>query len=335
VHNLLIGLLGALVAANEPAALTNQPTASTRISIPAPDPNDPLEKQLAKLMADDNASQAEVDQWIKDNDAFAAKGGGVPKAEMRHRILERFASVRKGYEDLILAHPDYAKARVAYASFLGDINDEEGARDQLEKAMALDGKDPAALNNLANIYAHIGPIEKAFECYAKAIELKPLESLYYHNLGNVVFLFRKDAMEIYHINEQQVFDKALDLLQHALRLDPDNFPLATEVAQTYYGVTPARTDDALRAWTNAMSLAHDPLEREGTEIHMARVKTMAGRFAEAHGHLDAVTLPDYDDLKRRVTRTLASKEFPTPATNGTPAVPADSATNRANGTTKH
>jgi tetratricopeptide (TPR) repeat protein len=328
VHELLIGLLGALLVTNEPASVSNR-VASTNISLSSPDANDPLEKQLARIMAEDNASQAEVDQWIKDNDAFAAKGGGVPKAEMRHRILERFASVRKGYEDFILAHPDHARARIAYASFLGDINDEEGARDQLEKAMALDGKDPAALNNLANIYAHIGPIEKAFECYSKAIELKPQESLYFHNLGNVVFLFRKDAMEIYHINEQQVFDKALDLLQHALRLDPDNFPLATEVAQTYYGVTPARTDDALRAWTNAMSLAHDQLEREGTEIHLARVKTLAGRFAEAHGHLDAVTLPDYSELKRRVARTLASKEFPAPATNSAP----DSATNRVNGTT--
>lgn len=320
MHHLLIGFLGALMATNQPAALSNLLTATAGISIPAPDPNNPIEKELSKIMADDNAAQAEVDQWIKDNDAFAAKGGGIPKAEMRRRILDRFASVRKAYEDFISAHPGHARGRIAYASFLGDMNDEEGARDQLEKAITLDGKDPAALNNLANICAHIGPIEKAIEYYSKAIELSPSEPLYYHNLGNVVFLFRKDAMEYYHINEQQVFTKALDLLQHAVKLDPDNFPLATDFAQTFYGVNPPRTDDALRAWTNALSLAHDQIEREGTEIHLARVKIKAGRFAEAHSHLNNVTLPMYTDLKNRVARSLAEKESP-PTTNAPPATP--------------
>jgi tetratricopeptide (TPR) repeat protein len=320
VPDLLIGFLGALLATNQPAALSNLLTSTTGISIPAPNPADPFDKELSKIMADDNAAQAEVDQWIKDNDAFASKGGGIPKDQMRRRIIDRFATVRKGYEDFISAHPDHARARIAYASFLNDMNDEEGARDQLEKAVSLDAKDPAALNNLANICAHIGPIEKAFEYYAKAIELSPSEPLYYHNLGNVVFLFRKDAMEVYHINEQQVFDKALDLLQHALKLDPDNFPLATDFAQTYYGVNPPRTDDSLRAWTNALSLAHDQIEREGTEIHLARVKIKAGRFAEAHGHLSNVMLPMYDELKKRVARTLAEKESPQ-TTNAPPTTP--------------
>ena len=318
MHDLLIGFLGALMATNQPAALSNLLTAATGISVPAPNSNDPLEKELSKIMADDNTAQAEVDQWIKDNDAFASKGGGIPKDQMRRRILDRFAPVRKGYEDFISAHPDHARARIAYASYLGDMNDEEGAQAQLEKAVALDAKDPAALNNLANICAHIGPIEKAFEYYAKAIELSPSEPLYYHNLGNVVFLFRKDAMEIYHINEQQVFDKALDLLQHALKLDPDNFPLATDFAQTYYGVNPPRTDDALRAWTNALSLAHDQIEREGTEIHLARVKIKAGRFVEARAHLNNVTLEMYADLRNRVAKSLTEKES-SQSTNAPPA----------------
>jgi len=75
------------------------------------------------------------------------------------------------------------------------LHDEEGAQEQLEKAIELNSKDPAAYNNLANIYGHIGPVKKAFEYYAKAIELRPLEPVYYHNFGTTVYLFRKDAME--------------------------------------------------------------------------------------------------------------------------------------------
>jgi len=50
---------------------------------------------------------------------------------------------------------------VAYGSFLGDLHDEEGAQEQLEKAIELNSKEPAAYNNLANIYGHIGPVKKA------------------------------------------------------------------------------------------------------------------------------------------------------------------------------
>ena len=52
--------------------------------------------------------------------------------------------------------------------------------------MALNPKDPAVYNNLAEIYAHHGPVKKAFEYYEKAIQLNPEEPLYYHNFGTVV-----------------------------------------------------------------------------------------------------------------------------------------------------
>ena len=146
-------------------------------------------------MEADDAAQAEVDQWIRDNDAAAAKGAGVPTAELKRRIRERFAPIRAAYEDFIQRHPDHARARVAYGSFLGDLQDEDGAQEQWEKALALNPKDPAVYNNLANLYGHTGPVKKAFEYYAKAIELNPREPVYYHNFGTTVFLFRKDAME--------------------------------------------------------------------------------------------------------------------------------------------
>ena len=35
-----------------------------------------------------------------------------------------------------------------------------------------------------------------------------------------------------------------------MQLEPDNFPLATDYAESYYGIRPLRTNDALVAWTN-------------------------------------------------------------------------------------
>jgi len=37
----------------------------------------------------------------------------------------------------------------------------------------------------------------------------------------------------------------------------------------------------LAAWTNALQIAHNDVEREGVYIHLARIKMIAGRYAEA------------------------------------------------------
>ena len=210
---------------------------------------------------------------------------------------------------------------MAYGSFLNDLHDEEGAQAQWEKALALNPKDPAVYNNLANLYGHIGPIKKAFEYYAKAIELNPREALYYDNFGTAVFLFRKDAMEFFAISEQQVFDKALDLYSKALKLDPTNFPLASDAAQTYYGIKPLRLEDALNAWTNTLALAHDEIEREGVYLHFARLKLQADRFTEVRAHLAAVTNEMYAVLKSRISRNLDEQERKVRETNAPPAIP--------------
>ena len=322
MRRLLIGLLGALVAASQLTAATNIVAAATNPPpVAAPEANDPVEKEYKKLLEDDDAAQAEVDDWIKENQSAATRGAAVPAAELQRRIRERFAPVGKAYADFIARHPDHARARVAYGSFLGDLHDDDGAREQWEKALALNAKDPAVYNNLANLYSHTGPVKKAFEFYAKAIELNPKEPLYYHNLGDTVFLFRKDAMEFYSITEQQVYDKALELYSKALKLDPTNFPLASDVAQTYYGIKPLRTEDALKAWTNTLAIANDEIEREGVYLHLARIKLAAERFAEARAHLTGVTNQMYDVLKNRLARNIGQQEREAKGTNGPSPVP--------------
>jgi Tfp pilus assembly protein PilF len=297
-----------LVSTNQPEAASNLVRQAAGVSISIPDPNDPVEIAYKKLMADDDAAQAEVDKWIRDNDEFTAKGAGISRKELNLKIRTRFVPIRQAYEDFIKLHPNHVRARVAFGSFLEDTHDEEGSQEQWEKALELDKTDPAIYNNLANHYGHTGPVKKAFEFYTKAIELNPKEPIYYHNFGTTVYLFRKDAREYYNISEQQVFDKALELYSNSMRLDPTNFPLASDVAQTYYGIKPTRTDEALKSWTNALSIAHDEIEREGVYLHFARLKLHAERFAEARAHINAVTNDMYKDLKSRLVRNLNEQE---------------------------
>jgi tetratricopeptide (TPR) repeat protein len=320
VIRLLIGLLGVLLTCGRLLAASNQvvgPNNPPPATAPAAD--DAVEREYKKIMEADDDAEAEVDQWIRDNDAAAAKGAGVPNADLKRRIRDRFATVRSAYEDFIKRHPDHAQARVAFGSFLNDLSDEEGAQEQWEKALTLNPTDPAVYNNLANLYGHAGPLKKAFEYYTKAIELNPHEPVYYNNFGTTVFLFRRDAMEFYGITEQQVFDKALELYSKALKLDPTNFPLASDVAQTYYGIKPLRLEAALKAWTNTLALAHDEIEREGVHVHFARLKLQADRFTEVRAHLNAVTNDMYTVLKNRIALNLEEAERKANGTNSPPA----------------
>lgn len=320
---LLLGLLGVLVVAGQLPAATNTVVQATNTVPAAPDPNDPVEKEYKKLLEDDDAAQSEVDTWLRDNEKFTEQGAGVPSAEMSRRIRERFMPVGNAYEAFLKRHPDHARARIAYGSFLNDLHDEDAAKEQWEKALALDAKDPAIYNNLANLYGHIGPVKKAFAYYAKAIELNPREPLYYHNMGDTVFLFRKDACEFYGITEQQVFDKALGLYAQALKLAPRDFTLASDVAQTYYGIRPLRVEDALKAWTNTLAIAQSDFEREGVYVHMARVNIMAGRFATARMHLNCITNDTYKELKDRLARNLEAQEKKANNPTNAPAVKAE------------
>jgi tetratricopeptide (TPR) repeat protein len=317
VNELLIGLVGALIATNQPLAVSNLIQQNAGVSVTIVNPNDPAEKELMQLMAGDEAALVEVDKWIRNNNAFAAQGAGEPREALNRRILARFESVRKDYEDFLRRYPDFARGHLAYGSFLNDIGEEDAAVAQYGKAAQLDPKNPAVWNQLANYYGEHGPLTNAFMDYAKAIELNPAEPVYYQNLATTVYLFRKDARAFYGISEEQVFNKALALYRKAVQLAPDNFPLATDYAQTYYGIRPLRTNDALVAWTNALQIAHDDNERQGVYLHLARIKMAAGRFAEAHAHLNDVTNVAFADLKHRLEKSLAERE--NPATNNNPA----------------
>lgn len=309
--SLYTSVLSVMLATNSTVvAISNEVQNATGISLPVVDPKDPAEMALHQVEIDDDAAMDEISKWISDNQAFAAKGAGQTKEQLNHSIRDRLDVVRREYQSLLQKYPNFARGFLAYGTFLNDIGEEDAAAEQYEKSRQLDPSNPAVWNNLANYYGEFSPVTNAFAYYAKAIELNPREPVYYKNFATTVYLFRHDATNFYNINEQQVFDKALDLYRQAMKLDPTDLPLATDYAQSYYGIKPMRTNDALMAWTNALSVARDDNEREGIYIHLARLKIIAGRFAEAQAQLDEITNSVYSEMRRRLQRNLNEKEHP-------------------------
>ena len=318
MNHLLTGILAALVATNQPAALSNLVKQTTGLSVKIPDPNDPVEKEYQKLLQDDDDGQEEAGKWIREAEAFAGKGADTPYNTLQLRIRERLGKIGKAYEEFLQRHPKHARARLAYGSFLQETGEEEKGVEQMEKSRELDPTNPAAWNNLANYYGHRGPPKKSFGYYEKAIELNPNEAVYYWNFAVTVYLFRQDVREYYHLTESEVFDKALDLYRQALKHDPKNFELATDYAQSFYGTNPARLEDGFKAWEDTLKIARDEVEREGVYVHFARIQLMQGKFDEARKNLNSITNEMYAGLKGTLTRKLEKKEAEA-KTNAVPA----------------
>lgn len=325
IFNLLTGVLILSLAFNPGLASGATSPRSTEISPGTGNDEDPLERDFKKVMELDDAAQDEVDQMIKEAGALKEadpQASTLKEATLNSRILQRYAPVRKAYEDFIRRNPRHARAELAYGSFLCDLHEEDEGVRHMERARELDPRNPAVWNNLANYHGHHGTVKKAFEYYGKAIELAPNEPVYLQNLATTVYLFRTDAKELYGLTEEKVFDKSLELYRRAIQLDPKSFTLATDYAQSYYGIKPLRTGDALKAWKHAAEIAGDAIEREGVYLHMARVELNSGLFEAARQHLNLVTNEMYHVLKDRLVRNLADKESKTDSTNPVPSDPA-------------
>lgn len=280
-----------------------------------------VEQAYQRLLALDDEAQAEMDRWIRDADQA---GSAADQETLRKRMAERISGVERAYREFLAQHPQHVGARIAFGSFLGDTGQEDGAHEQWERARELDPSNPSIYNNLAGLYGHRGPVTNAFVHYEKAISLNPKEAVYYQNFATTVYLFRKDVMEHYGItDEQKVFDKALGLYRKAAELKPDDFIIATDLAQTFYGIKPLRYDEAMAAWQRAYLLAGDDLEREGIRVHFARIEMLAGRYAEARAQLARVTHGNYSVVKERVLKTVESREKGTNAP--APSAPAPAA----------
>lgn len=147
------------MATNTPLAVSNLVQQKTGLSVEVRDPNDPVEKEYEKVLLEDDAALAEINQWREQVDQAGERKDDVEDSLLRSRIVRRAEPVRKSYESFLGKHPKHTNARVAYAAFLGEIGEETESGGQLEKAVEFDGRNPAALNNLANYYGHRGGVK--------------------------------------------------------------------------------------------------------------------------------------------------------------------------------
>jgi hypothetical protein len=102
-----------------------------------------------------------------------------------------------------------------------------------------------------------------------------------------------------------------------MKLDPENFILATDYAECFYGIRPLRLEEGLAAWNQCLTIARDEVERQGVYIHLARLQLALNHFDESQRALDAVTNKMYSVLKNRLAGNL-KEAMQRALTNGPP-----------------
>lgn len=261
--------------------------------------------EFQRIMARDDSAQLVVAELLKNAETFANAGADVSQQAINDQIFKEIQPVRELYETFLKRFPNHVAANLALGSFLSDFGEELEGMERWEKARELDPSNPAAWNNLAGFYGHYGPIRKSLEYYEKAIELAPDESVYWSNLATMTQLFRTDALEYFQLKDDQaVIRKSLEFYKKAWAMNDQDFPLATDLAQTYYFLEPFNFTAAEEAWKKAMLLAGDDIEREGIHIHQARIHIMEKNWEEARSYLSRVQHSMYQNLKATLEKRL-------------------------------
>ncbi len=289
-----------------PAAATVSTPAGPTVGVT----NDVVEREFQALLARDDAAQTAAADLIASEEAGKGSLAAPFRVTLRARLDQKFQPVRDAYIDFLLQHPDHARAHLAYGSFLADLGDDSEALLHDEKARDLDPGNPAVWNNLGGLYARLGRIPQALSSYEEAVRLNASEAAYPHSLGTLICLFPREASAHYHCDDTQVLSNAVIQYQTAVRLAPENFEYAQDLAETFYGqrlpkpeseeARQALGKQALEAWNQALKRATLNIQQEGVYLHMARWHLRLKSEKLAIDCLQRVTNSALLDLKREL-----------------------------------
>ena len=106
-----------------------------------------------------------------------------------------FLDAELRFKEFVLQHPEYPGAWVNLAIIHGTNENDEAAREALDRALALNPNHPAALNQLGMLLRRNGNFLEAEAAYLKAVTVSPDYALAHYNLGvlNELYLQRLEA----------------------------------------------------------------------------------------------------------------------------------------------
>ncbi|RMF68466.1 MAG: tetratricopeptide repeat protein [Calditrichaeota bacterium] len=127
------------------------------------------------------------------------------------------------YNKLLEKHPDDLELLSSVANLYYSESRFQEAVDVLHHMLQLEPDHRDALANLALCYDSMGRVEDATQAYTRAIAANPLDK-------DLIFLFGV------HNYKQKKYERAIELFQQVLDIDPDEFESTSNIGNTYLSI---------------------------------------------------------------------------------------------------
>jgi len=183
--------------------------------------------------------------------------------------------------DLLEMYPKDKHLLYLAGNWLMGENGDDQARGIMEKALALDKNFPAALNDLAYLYARNREFDKAFADMDRYVALLPKEPNPHDSYGELLRMAGN-------------FEGSLQHYRAALKIDPDFVTSQAGLADTY--ALMGNQEQARIEYDKAVSSAHNEADRLSYGMQKAMTWVRDGNFAEA------------DKLFQEIAQTARTKE---------------------------
>jgi len=169
--------------------------------------------------------------------------------------------------DLLAMYPKDKRLHYVAGNWLMYVDGYEQSQRVLEKALAIDKNYPAALNDLAYVYAHEREFDKVFAAMDRYVALLPNEPNPQDSYGELSRMAGN-------------FDAALEHYRAALKLDPQFVYSQLGVADTY--ALMGQYEQARVEYDKAIKGAENPADRLEYRMQRATTWVREGRLLEAN-----------------------------------------------------
>jgi tetratricopeptide (TPR) repeat protein len=270
------------------------------------------EFEYQRLLKQNHQVSARLETFRADYVALLKDERTEDAAALLEDLENQITAVESSFRSFLGENPDHVRALTTFGNLLEDIGKSDEACIWWSKAALLSATDPNLLNNLANYYGHNGEAARAIRLYEEAIRLNPTEAVYHFNLGNMYYLFRREAEQMHGWDLDQIFREALGQFRVARDLEPNNFEYATAYAETFYGVNFLKQriawEEALKAWEYCLNMKLDSGQKDYVKVHLVRLNLYTGNPMEAARSASEIQSQEL----RRVARYLLNKMFGPP-----------------------
>ncbi len=169
-------------------------------------------------------------------------------------------------DDLLEMYPNDKHLHYLAGNWLMGENGDEQARKLMEKALAIDKNYPAALNDLAYLYARNREFAKAFSDMDRYVALLPGEPNPQDSYGELLRMAGN-------------FEGSLQHYRAALKIDPDFVTSQAGLGDTY--ALMGNQEQARLEYDKAIRFAHNEADRLSYGMQKAATWVRDGKYAEA------------------------------------------------------